>query len=245
MNIDFKKKNILITGTSRGIGKELAESFFKKGANIFSTSTQRKKTRFSKIGGNKWTHFSVDFNNDFEVKAFIRRLEKLPRIDILINNAGVNKIEDFTKIKEEDWLKINKINLTLPYLISKTVSRKMKQQKKGHIINISSIFGVISKKKRATYSASKSGLIGLTKAMSLDLAGSNILVNSVSPGFVKTDLTRNILTNQEIKALSDEVPLKRFAQSKEIVQLVTFLCSKFNTYITGQNLVIDGGYTIK
>ncbi len=245
MNIDFKKKNILITGTSRGIGKELAESFFKMGANIFSTSTQRKKTKISKIGRNKWIHFSVDFNNDFEVKAFIRRLEKLPRIDILINNAGVNKIEDLAKIKDEDWLKINKINLTLPYLISKTISQKMKSQKKGHIINISSIFGVISKKKRAAYSASKSGLIGLTKAMSLDLAGSNILVNSVSPGFVKTDLTRNILTNEEIKALSDEVPLKRFAQSKEIVQLVIFLCSKFNTYITGQNLVIDGGYTIK
>ena len=121
----------------------------------------------------------------------------------------------------------------------------MIQNKSGKIINVSSIFGVISKKKRSSYSTSKAGLIGLTKAMALDLASHNILVNSISPGFVSTELTKRILNKNEKNELRKNVPLSRFAESAEIVNLVLYLSSKYNTYLTGQNIVIDGGFTIQ
>ena len=163
----------------------------------------------------------------------------------MVNNAGVNKINEINKINDNDWDEINRVNLKAPYLMTKLISKKMIKQKKGYIINISSIFGVISKEKRASYSASKSGLIGLTKASAIDLAEYNILVNSVSPGFVDTELTKKILSTKDSAQLKKNVPLKRFAKKEEITNLLFFLCSKYNTYITGQNIIIDGGFTLK
>ena len=119
----------------------------------------------------------------------------------------------------------------------------MISKKKGKILNISSIFGVVSKEKRSVYSATKSGLIGFTKSISLDLAKYNIQVNSISPGFVATDLTKNILGVKGMKKIKKDIPLKRFATKEEISNLAIFLSSNYSNYITGQNIIIDGGYT--
>ena len=245
MKIDFNNKTVLITGASRGIGKEIAKEFFKLGANIISTSTKPIKIRAPKNKRNRWKHIIVDFTDETALKDFFQKLTNIKRIDILINNAGTNEINTFTEVKKNDFLKINKVNLSAPFLISQKIAQKMIRNKSGKIINVSSIFGVISKKKRSSYSTSKAGLIGLTKAMALDLASHNILVNSISPGFVSTELTKRILNKNEKNELRKNVPLSRFAESAEIVNLVLYLSSKYNTYLTGQNIVIDGGFTIQ
>ena len=126
--------------------------------------------------------------------------------------------------------------------MTQAASEKMKKQKSGKIINIASIFGVVSKENRAAYSSTKWGLIGFTKAVALDLASFNVQVNAVSPGFVNTDLTRRILGPENLKQLVKTIPQGRLAQPEEIAKVVLFLCSNQNTYITGQNIVVDGGF---
>ena len=162
----------------------------------------------------------------------------------MINNAGINIIESIDEVKYENWEKILAVNLTGPMHLTKAVAKTMKKNKHGgKILNISSIFGVVSKAKRNSYSASKSGLMGLTRASSLDLAPYNILVNTLCPGFTSTELTKSILSSKEMKDLSLQVPLGRFADASEIAKIAVFLCSDLNTYLTGQTIVVDGGVT--
>jgi 3-oxoacyl-[acyl-carrier protein] reductase len=238
MKFDFKNKNILITGASRGIGKSIAKEFHKLGANILGTSTTKslKKNRFELI--------KVNFFNKKELKIFCDYL-KNKKIDILINNAGINKISSIENININDVRNILYINLEIPTLITSIVSKNMIKKKNGKIINISSIFGLISKEKRSSYSSSKFGILGLTKSSALDLANKNILINSISPGFIDTDLTRKILKISGMKKIAKTIPMRRLGDIKEVANLSIFLASNYNTYITGQNIVIDGGFTIK
>ena len=148
-----------------------------------------------------------------------------------------------TEISLDDWDWINAVNLRGPFLLTQAVSEKMKKQKSGKIINIASIFGVVSKENSAAYSTTKWGLIGFTKAVALDLASFSVQVNAVSPGFVDTELTRRILDKKEIEKLVYTIPQKRLADAKEIAKTIIFLASDQNTYITGQNIIVDGGFT--
>ena len=240
----FKKQIVLITGGSKGIGKEIAKQFFNCGASVYTTSRSEKKLIRGSHKDNFIKNLKIDFSNKKEINKFISIIKKFKRIDVLVNNAGINKVDNVERINEVDWDLIQKINLKTPFLMIKNISPIMKKNKYGKIINISSIFSEISKSKRAAYSAAKSGLNGLTRASAIELAKSNILVNSVSPGFVKTSLTKKILSKQEIVKLEKLLPIGKFANTKDISSLVLFLSSKSNTYITGQNIVIDGGYTI-
>ena len=238
MKFDFKNKNILITGASRGIGKSIAKEFHKLGANILGTSTTKSLKK------NKFELIKVNFFNKKELKIFCDYL-KNKKIDILINNAGINKISSIEKININDVRNILYINLEIPTLITSIVSKNMIKKKNGKIINISSIFGLISKEKRSSYSSSKFGILGLTKSSALDLANKNILINSISPGFIDTDLTRKILKISGMKKIAKTIPMRRLGDIKEVANLSIFLASNYNTYITGQNIVIDGGFTIK
>jgi len=245
MQIDFENKTVVITGGTGGIGAALIDAFKDSNASILTTGTsQQVIDKLNNESENtKIKYFHLDFLSPNSIKNFFTYLKKLDRIDVLINNAGVNKINSIDKISEDDWDYINEINLRGPFLITRLVSEIMKVQKYGRIVNIASIFSVISKKKRAVYSTTKWGLVGLTKAVALDLASSNILVNAVSPGFVNTDLTRRILETDEIASLVNTIPQKRLAESSEIAKTVLFLASNQNTYITGQNIIVDGGVT--
>ena len=137
-----------------------------------------------------------------------------------------------------------KVNVKAPFIISKHVMEDMKKNNWGRIINISSIWGTKSIEKRTSYTTSKAALIGMTKTFAIEGAKHNILVNSVSPGFTNTELTSKILSKKDRKELINKVPLKRMAKPKEIANIVAFLCSNLNTYITGQNIIVDGGFTI-
>jgi len=240
---NFNKKTAIVTGGTRGIGKEIANLIWQGGGNVIITGTRKIKQEI--CSRKRWKYAPLDFLSQQSIKEFLEIVRKMEQIDILINNAGINLIEPINELNEDNWDKVLKVNLTGPMLITKGVSRIMKRGKSGKILNVSSIFGVISKAKRSSYSASKSGLIGLTRAMALDLAGDHILVNALCPGFVLTELTKTILAKAEITKLSAQVPLGRFANAKEIAQIAVFLCSSLNSYVTGQTVIVDGGFSIK
>ena len=162
---------------------------------------------------------------------------------MLVNNAGINRIETFENISYEDYTDIMNVNLHAPFLISQEISKIMKKNKYGRIVNISSIWGTKTKERRAAYTTSKSAINGLTKTMSVELARYNVLVNTVSPGFTMTEMTEKILTKGEKVALISQVPVRRFATVSDISKAVMFLASDLNTYITGQDLKVDGGFS--
>ena len=238
MITSFKGKKILVTGYSSGIGNCLIKKYLSLGAKVYSTST---KLEFKK---KNLIVLKCNFLNQNSQDIFFKKIENIT-FDVVVNNAGINIIDEIYNIKDQDIEKIIRINLTIPAQIIKLTSRRMIKRRKGKIINISSIFGSISKSKRASYSSSKSGLIGLTKASALDLAKYNILVNSVSPGFIDTKLTRKILGKNLMKKIKNQIPLKKIAKPDEIIPYIIFLSSDNNNYITGQNCVIDGGFVIQ
>lgn len=245
MNIDFTNKTIVVTGGTRGIGGAIVKLFKSYNAEIIATGTNiddlNKKQNKSR--GGKINYVPLDYTSKKSVESFTDYINGKKSIDVLINNAGVNKIGSIEEIEKEHWDFINNVNLRGPFLLTKVISDKMKKQERGRIINISSVFGVVSKSKRASYSATKWGLIGLTKAVALDLAPFNILVNAVSPGFIDTDLTRKILGDKGMEKIKEEIPKLRFGKVEEIAKVVLFLASDHNTYITGQNIIVDGGFT--
>lgn len=238
MITSFKGKKILVTGYSSGIGNCLIKKYLSLGAKVYSTST---KLEFKK---KNLIVLKCNFLNQNSQDIFFKKIENIT-FDVVVNNAGINIIDEIYNIKDQDIEKIIRINLTIPAQIIKLTSRRMIKRRKGKIINISSIFGSISKSKRASYSSSKSGLIGLTKASALDLAKYNILVNSVSPGFIDTKLTRKVLGKNLMKKMKNQIPLKKIAKPDEIIPYIIFLSSDNNNYITGQNCVIDGGFVIQ
>lgn len=247
MNIDFTGRIVLVTGATRGIGKAIAEAFEARGADLILTGTSPEQMetleRAARAEGrSKVRYWPVNFNDRESTEAFLERIGEEDRIDVLVNNAGINRLNPIDAVKTEDLDAVLNINLRAPFLLTREASRIMKRHHYGRIVNIASIWSVITKARRAVYSATKFGLLGLTKTAAVDLAPFNILVNAVSPGFIETDLTRASLSAEERAALAAQAPLGRFAQPEEIARVVLFLASDLNTYITGQNIVADGGF---
>ncbi len=225
LTISFKNKIVLITGSSRGIGKSISKKFKSLGAKTINLSS---------------SDFDLS-NNDHlnDLKIFIN---KHKRIDILINNAAINYSE---KIFEFDYHKFDNlfnINVKAPFFITSAVSKIMKKNKYGKIINLSSIASVRVRENKSVYTSSKFAIEGFTKTLANELSKFNIIVNSVAPGFIDTDMTRSMLTKKEIKNLSDQVPLKRLGNTEDIANAVIFLASDLNNFINGHSLVVDGGF---
>ncbi len=243
MKINFKNKKILITGGTRGIGKAIAQEYSKLKASVIVTGTSKEKP-INMNSNIKYEQLLIKDTTNWQSRI-IEIIDKYDGFDICINNAGINKINKINKTKYSDINDILLTNLNAPIYISKEVSKKMIDQRFGHIINIGSIFGVVTKEGRNPYTASKSGLIGVTKTIAVDLAKFNIMVNCISPGFVNTKLTRNILGEKGMKKMKSKIPLKKLAKVSDIVPSILFLTSNYNNYITGQNIIIDGGFTLE
>jgi len=247
INIDFTGRTVLITGATKGIGAAMANDFYNAGASLILTGTDSKQIDELNMNNLKKNihgieYIQTDFSDDRSLRSFLEFIKSCSKIDVCINNAGTNRIEPIDLTTPEDYDFLNNVNLRAPFLITGQVSRLMKKLNYGRIINIASIWSVISKPGRSIYSATKAGLVGMTKAAAAELGDWGILVNSVSPGFTMTELTKKSLSGSEIKDLSAQIPLKRFALPEEISKLVLFLASDLNGYITGQNIVIDGGF---
>jgi NAD(P)-dependent dehydrogenase (short-subunit alcohol dehydrogenase family) len=246
MPFNFRNKIVLVTGASRGIGAQLAKEYLESGAQLILTAAQpsslKRLQQKYKHKGSKVHCCRLDFTDTACVETFLELLAEYSRIDVCVNNAGINEIDDIEHTKLEAWDSIMKVNLKGPFILTRALAAKMKKNKYGRIVNMSSIFGVVTRAKRSIYSSSKSGLLGLTRCSAIELASHNILVNAVSPGFVLTDLTRNILSKEEIRRLTGQIPIARMAQPSDISKTVLFLSSEHNTYIVGQNIIVDGGY---
>jgi len=218
-------RRVLITGGSRGIGKSIKSRF--EGDNYITYSPTRDE---------------LDLSDVDSINTFIQK-NTTTKFDIIINNAGINDINLLDKVTLEEIDLMCQVNLKAPILLLKAFIPSMKENNYGRIVNIGSIWAVVSKKGRGLYSSMKNGLHGITNTLALELGEFNILVNTVCPGFTLTELTKKNNTPDDIRAISNSIPLKRMALPDEIAELVFFLCSEKNTYITGQKICIDGGYT--
>lgn len=248
MLLDFTGKTALITGATRGIGKAIADTLYASGATVYLTGTRQeeidslnKEVRFASI--ERKHYMCVDLSYNDSVEAFLKELNNIERIDICVNNAGINIVRDFCEVPYEEFLKVQSVNLFGPRRILNVVVPKMKICKYGRIVNIASIWSVINRPGRSSYGISKNAIHGLTKALSVELAAYNIMVNSVSPGFTMTELTVRTNTEEQLAGLGNRIAAGRLATPQEQANVVAFLCSEQNSYMTGQNLVVDGGYT--
>jgi len=227
----------VVTGATRGIGYSIAERLLEDGMDVIVTGTKMNaKYPDGAI------YFQVDFFNNDSILAFVDFL-KNKHVDILVNNAGINKIGKFASIDIEDFDRILRVNLRTPFQLCQAVLPNMRANNWGRIVNLTSIFGNISKEYRALYSSSKFGLDGMTAALSAEVSEFGILANSVGPGFIDTDLTRSVLGDKGISEIKKGIPMKRLGQASEIASLVSWLVSEENTYISGQNIMIDGGFS--
>lgn len=242
MNIDYTGKIAIVTGGSQGIGLGICKLLIDCGCFVIYTGTKMIPT--VELKGAQYVKLNLADHNS--LTDFIENIiNKTPSIDILINNAGIQIQHSIDEIDINDWSKVLDVNLNAPMKLIKAVAPKMKSALKGKILNISSVAGITSKPKQSSYSATKAGIIGLTKSVALDLAPYNILVNALCPGTTQTAMVDTILSNEQKKSIIDKIPLKRLATVEEIANIAIYLCSDLNSYITGQSIIIDGGFTIQ
>ena len=232
----YYMKTVLVTGASRGIGQAIAEQFKSNNFTVIGTATEKKSLDYLD------DCLVCDFTNELDIEKVCSQIKNI-KVDILINNAGINKINSFLDIDPQDFRDIQHVNVYAPFLLSQASIPNMLEQGWGRIVNISSVWGKISKAGRASYSTSKFGIDGLTLSIANEFAAQGILANCVSPGFIDTDMTRKNLGPKGIEQMLSTVPIGRLASIEEVANLVFFLGSDKNSYISGQNIAIDGGFT--
>lgn len=240
-----EKQVALVTGGSRGIGKACALELAKAGfdvAVIYAGNEVAANNTVAELKdlGSDAQAFKVDISNEDNVNEGIATvIEKYGRIDVLINNAGITRDGLFVRMNSDDWNAVINTNLSGAYYVSKPVVKLMMKQRSGSIVNISSIVGVMGNAGQANYSAAKAGLIGFTKSLAKELGARNIRVNAIAPGFIQTDMTKDLDTEK----MSEHIPLKRLGEAQDIAVTAKFLAVD-GKYITGQVVGVDGGLVI-
>ena len=246
MNINFKEKNVLITGGAGGIGAEIVKSMHSLGANIIiSGSNEEKLANFSNQFSSPLLYFPADLSKLNDIEQLVEKtLEKFNnKLDILINNAGITKDNLTLRMKDSDWNDVINLNLNSTFYLTKFFLKYMIKSRYGRIINISSVVGSSGNLGQANYSASKAGIEGMSKSIALEVASRNITINCVAPGFIETEMTRDILNKNE-ESLKKSIPMGRVGLPSEVASLVSFLASDVAGYITGQTIHINGGLYI-
>lgn len=234
----FSGRTAFVTGASRGIGRAIALALRSEGAHVIGTRTRPADGEDAACA--EW--IAADFTRVDDILACAERVRSAAP-DVLINNAGINRIAPFADVDPQDFLMIHQVNVFAPFMLCRTAIPAMKRKGWGRIVNVSSIWGRISRAQRASYSASKFAIDGMTVALAAEHAPDGILANSVAPGFIDTELTRRVLGPAGIEALVSAVPAGRLGRCDEIARAVLWLASGDNTYMTGQNMVIDGGFS--
>ncbi len=240
--INLKNANVVLTGATGGIGSSILEKLIEAEANVVATGTNEEKLNAIK---NKYQTVKIekfDISEHEKIENFISKIsdELENKIDILINNAGVTNDNLSIRMKEEEWKKVIDINLTSTFLLSKNVIKKMLKKKKGKIINITSVVGHTGNIGQANYTASKAGLVAMSKSFALEYGKKNININCVSPGFITTEMTNKIDESYK-ETLKSKIPMDRFGDPKDVANTVLFLCSSLSDYITGETIHVNGG----
>jgi 3-oxoacyl-[acyl-carrier protein] reductase len=234
-------KVALVTGASRGIGKAIATQLKDLGATVIGTATSENGANniSGYLGEGKGLVLNV--TNDESIAAMFTQIkEDFGGVDILINNAGVTRDNLFMRMKDDEWNDIIDTNLTSVYKLSKAVLRPMMKKRNGRIINIGSVVGTMGNAGQANYAAAKAGLIGFSKSLAREIASRGITVNTVSPGFIDTDMTQT-LTDEQKEGIFSQVPANRLGKPEEIATTVAFLASDAAAYITGETIHVNGG----
>ena len=239
--INFKNKNILITGASGGIGTALVKKFVSLGANVLGSGTKTEKLELIKKQYPNIKVKKFDINNHSEIEEFMDSVSlELGGLDVLINNAGINMDNLSIRMKVEEWKKVLDINLTSTFLLSKYAIKKMLKNKFGRIVNITSVVGHVGNLGQPNYSASKAGIIGMSKSLAIEYAKKNITVNCVSPGFIVSDMTMGIADKVKLY-LTSRIPMGKFGTGEDVSNCVAFLSSEQASYVTGETIHVNGG----
>ena len=244
----FKNQVVVITGSTRGIGRGIAQGFAQEGAMVViigrqqslveSTVKEFRDKRYEAEG------YACDVTNLENVQETVRKiLDKHSRVDILVNNAGITKDNLLLRMTESDWDEVIRVNLKGIFNVTKVVARAMLKAHQGKIINIASIIGIKGNVGQANYAASKAGIIGFSKSVARELASRGITVNVVAPGYIQTDMTAQ-LQEKVRQEILNQIPLGRLGEIKDVAEACLFLASPAADYITGQTLVVDGGLAI-
>jgi len=244
---DLEGKIAVVTGASRGLGKAMAIGLAKAGADVVVTDILDTSETVSEIKklNRESSGLVVDVSNKSDIEAMVKKIrDKFGNIDILVNNAGILRTGDAEVIDKDDWDKVLQVNLTGQFLCAQAVGREMIKQKTGSIINIASIAGLGGYASSVPYSASKAGVILMTKTLAVEWGKHKVRVNAICPGVFATDMTDSYLKDKQFKdMIKNKVPLGRPAKPDELVGTVVYLASKASDYMTGHALVIDGGWT--
>tara|TARA_Y100000590_G_scaffold374853_1_gene439428 strand:- start:15 stop:749 length:735 start_codon:yes stop_codon:yes gene_type:complete len=239
--ISFKNKKILITGASGGIGNELVKKFVSLGGDVLGTGTNTEKLNSIK---KKYPDIKVkkfDISDHSRIEEFIENATlELGGLDILINNAGTNVDNLSLRMKDEEWKKVIDVNLTSTFLLAKYSIKKMLKNKFGRVVNITSVVGHTGNLGQSNYSASKAGIIGMSKSLAIEYAKKNITVNCVSPGFIVSDMTMNIAEKVKIY-LTSRIPMGKLGTGEDVSNCVAFLSSDQASYVTGETIHVNGG----
>ncbi len=239
--INFSNKKIIITGATGGIGNELVKKFITLGGNVLATGTNEKKLEDLKKNYTSLEILRFDISKHSEIENFIEQAQsKLKGLDILVNNAGITLDNLSLRMKNDEWQKVIDVNLSSTFYICKYGLKKMLKNKFGRIINITSIVGHTGNIGQANYTASKAGIIAMSKSLAIEYAKKNITINCVSPGFIQTNMTDQI--NEEIKkSLMTRIPMNRLGNGEDVSNSVAFLASEAASYITGETIHVNGG----
>ena len=241
----LKDKVALITGSARGIGREIALAFARNGAAVvicdINAGLAGETEKEFIAQGFKAASFGCDVTNTAQVEELVNKiLDKFGKIDILVNNAGITKDGLLLRMSEQDWDTVLNVNLKGVFTCTKAVTKVMLKQKKGKIVNIASIIGIMGNAGQANYAASKAGIIGFTKSIARELASRNINVNAVAPGYIQTEMTAKLSEEVRNKMLAT-IPLGKLGSPVDVAGVCLFLASSESDYITGQTIVVDGG----
>ena len=239
--ISFKNKNILVTGASGGIGNFLVKKFVTLGGNVLGTGSKIEKLDLLKKQYPTIKVKKFDMIDHSRIEEFIDSVFlELGGLDILINNAGTNNDNLSLRMKEDEWKKVIDINLTSTFLLSKYAIKKMLKNKFGRVVNITSIVAHTGNLGQSNYSASKAGIIGMSKSLAIEYAKKNITVNCVSPGFIVSDMTMNIAEKVKLY-LTSRIPMERLGTGEDVSNTVAFLSFDQASYITGETIHVNGG----
>ena len=239
--MNFKGKKILITGATGGIGNDIVKKFVSLGGTVFGSGTKDEKLEKLKKNFPTIKTKKFDISDHSKIENFIEEVSsELGGLDILINNAGINKDNLSLRMKEDEWKMVVDINLTSTFLLSKFGIKKMLKSKFGRIVNIASIVGHTGNLGQSNYSASKSGIIGMSKSLAIEYAKKNITINCVSPGFITSEMTKNIAEKVRDLLIS-RIPMGRLGTGEDVSNCVAFLSSEEASYVTGETIHVNGG----